>query len=182
MAAVGAVFFAVFWYFPELRAPLTYTVALVSALTVVFSAYYVATNSTIVIARDKIHRSFEFTKQLNDVNFVRFRTFLENELDHQRMSPSEFYRKVVDNAEIHSSLKCVLGTFEDASIAVQFDYVDEAALYASLSFLVPWCARSFQPYISEQRKIANDHTIYAELDKLADAWKKKQSLRTGKTL
>lgn len=182
LALLGITFFLLFLKWPELRAPLAYSAALVSALTVVLSAYYLVTNSAITIARDKVHRSFEFTKQLNDVNLTRIRTFLDNELDHHVLAPSEFYKKVAANPEIASSLKCLLGVFEDASIAVQYDYVDEKTLYASLCFLVPWSAENFRPYISEQRRISGDGILYAELDKLADAWKKKLSLRTGKPL
>ncbi len=182
LAVLGGIIFWLFLTYPYVREPLTYAVGLVSALTVVFSAYHVASNSALTIARDKIHRTFEFTKQLNDVNFVRMKTFLESELDHQKMTPAEFYTKVAETPEISSAVKLVLGIFEDASIAVQHDYVDEPSLYASLSFLVPWCARNFHPYITEQRKIANDGSLYAELDKLADAWKKKTSLRTNQPL
>ena len=182
LALIGVALFFAFLFYPWTKEPVTYAAVLISALAVIFSAYYVATNSSITIARDKIHRSFEFTKQLNDVNYARIKTFLEKELDPQKMSADEFYAKIAANDEIASGVKFLLGIFEDASIAVQHDYVDEAALYASLSFLVPWSARTFQPYIAQQRKIAGDGAIYAELDKLAHAWKNKTSLRTNQPL
>ena len=180
----GLAFCTLFCFFPCIQSALTYSMAVIAALAVVFSGYYLAETAQITIQRDKVHRSFEFTRQLNQVDMASIRVFLDNELDHKVLSPNEFYEKIVadENEKLFTAVKVLLGIFEDASIAVQSDYVDERVLYRSLSFLVPWAAEKFHPYIEATRDKLGSKTLYSELDKLSTAWKGKVSLNTGQKI
>ncbi len=69
-----------------------------------------------------------------------------------------------------------MGFLEDASIAVQEDYVDEIVLYKSLANIVSRNWSDLRGYIEQYRQKSGDQTLWIEFEKLHNSWKLGQKL------
>lgn len=175
------VLFILFIILPDYRNELSFLTALLGGAAVVYAGYYAGATLKINLARDKQHRSFEILQSLNNIDMASIRVFIEKEITEE-ISQKDLYDKILDTREFLSMITVILGFFEEVSIAIQEDYADEVFLYRSLGFIVPWTFYSLNSYIKEERTRLNENSLYIELEKLADAWKKKTSLITGKSL
>lgn len=173
------------WLYVEntaMRAELTFISAVIGGLAVVYSGYYMGLTLRENIRRDKLNRSFVFTEKLNSIDRASIRVFIEKELHSGEIAPADFHNKVISDHKLHPAVKSLLGLFEDISVAVQYDYVDEEAIYQSLAFLIPFTYQTFLPFIQEERRRFERPSLFCELEKLAGAWKLGKSLVTGKEL
>lgn len=134
------------------------------------------------IHRDKLHQAFYFTEKLNSIDRASIRVFIEKEIYGGKIAPADFHEKIISDNQLQSAVKSLLGLFEDISIAIQHDYVDEEACYQSLAFLILFTYQTFLPFIQEERRLFEMPPLFCELEKLAGAWKLKTSLGTGKQL
>lgn len=177
---IGAALCVLFIKYSTIRTELTFVAAIIGGLSIVYSGYYVGLTLRENIRRDKLHRSFEFTQKLNSIDRARIRGFINEQMSHkEHIVPAKFHDAVVSDPELHTAVKALLGLFEDASLAVQHQYVDELVLYKSLAFVVPWASQTFAPFIAEERRDCERQSLFCELDKLADAWKMGKSLLTN---
>jgi len=167
---------------PDYRNELRFLTALLGGAAMVYAGYYAGATLRINLARDKQHRGSEILQSLNNIDMASIRVFIEKEIDTKEISQQDLYDKILNNREVLSRITVILGFFEYVSIAIQEDYADEVFLYKSLGFLVPWTFYSLNSYIKEERTRLDESALYIELEKLADAWKKKTSLITGKSL
>jgi hypothetical protein len=147
-----------------------------------YVAYYIGITLRTRIQRDKQHRSFEFLQQLNQIDTARIRIFVTRRLTSKELSAADVHKMIIENEEIHSQVISLPGLCEDISIGIQSGYAEEKQLYQSLCFLVPYVARTLQPFIEEERRIHNDDRLYEELDRLANSWKAKRALSNGAPL
>jgi len=171
------------WYylFPDHRTGISFLVALFGVLGVVYSGYYVATSLKESIYRDRLHRSFRFTQELNSCELAEIRIFIEKDVAGG-LKAAEFHDRVINKPQVHIAVNSLLGLFEDIAIAVQEEYADETTLYRSLSFMIPWCFQNFSPYIHEERRIFKDDKLFFEFEKVAGAWRENKSAVTGKPI
>jgi uncharacterized membrane protein len=169
-------------YYAGARNELRFLTALLGGAAMVYAGYYAGARLRINLARDKQHRGSEIIQSLNNIDMASIRVFIEKEINTKEISQQDLYDKILNDPEVLSMITVILGFFEYVSIAIQEDYADEVFLYKSLGFLVPWTFYSLNSYIIEERTRLDESALYIELEKLADAWKKKTSLLTGKSL
>jgi hypothetical protein len=174
--------FTLFIILPDYRNELRFLTALLGGAAMVYAGYYAGARLRINLARDKQHRGSEIIQSLNNIDMASIRVFIEKEINTKEISQQDLYDKILNDPEVLSMITVILGFFEYVSIAIQEDYADEVFLYKSLGFLVPWTFYSLNSYIIEERTRLDESALYIELEKLADAWKKKTSLLTGKSL
>ena len=178
LAVIVGALCCLFVTLPNYRDELRFLTATLGGGAVLYAGYYAGAACKVNIARDRQRSSFEILQCLNDVDMVRIRNFIEQELNGKDLTAQQVYDRIVSDAELLSRVQLLLGLFEDTSIAVQQRYVDELMLYSSLVFLVPWVFYNLQAYIKEERG-RHGNCIYSELEKLAEAWKGFKSLATG---
>ncbi|MCK4735072.1 MAG: DUF4760 domain-containing protein [Methanophagales archaeon] len=174
--------FTLFIILPDYRNELRFLTALLGGAAMVYAGYYAGATLRINLARDKQHRGSEIIQSLNNIDMASIRVFIEKEINTKEISQQDLYDKILNDPVVLSRITVILGFFEYVSIAIQEDYADEVFLYKSLGFLVPWTFYSLNSYIKEERTRLDESALYIELEKLADAWKKKTSLLTGKSL
>lgn len=174
--------FTLFIILPDYRNELRFLTALLGGAAMVYAGYYAGATLRINLARDKQHRGSEILQSLNNIDMAAIRVFIEKEINSKEISQQDLYNKILNDPVVLSKITVILGFFEYVSIAIQEDYADEVFLYISLGFLVPWTFYSLNSYIKEERTRLDESALYIELEKLADAWKKKTSLLTGKSL
>lgn len=182
MAVIAVFLIAAYYLLPGLRSELTFFSAIIAALGIVYNGYYNAATLRESIDRDKMHRAFEFTKELNEIDRAKIRVFIENNINVSSTAPHEIHSKIIEDEYLHSAIKSMLCVFEDASIAVQKGYVDESTLFASLSFLLPRTFEDFKSFIQEERRRFQDERLFSEIERLSNAWSANRSIITGKQI
>jgi hypothetical protein len=155
-------FIGVYFYEPAYREHLKYVAAILGGATAIYSAYYVGTALRLQVAHQRQQASFEILALLNRPEFARVRNFVATEFEgHEKVSETELYEKVIGNRELDDSVTVVLGILEDASIAIQHDFVDED--YKSLECIVKRNFNALRGYIEQLRKRRNDLSYFVEL-------------------
>ena len=81
---------------------------------------------------------------------------------------------------MYHSVTTVLGQFEDMSILIQKDLLDEELLYMSLYFMIPFYYDFLKPHIEAVRTKYKAPGIFVELEKLANSWRSKKYLSSGR--
>lgn len=166
--------------YPEFENSLNYITTVVIAFSGVFSAVYIGKGLSNRIYFDKVKNSFEFNNYFNSHEYNELKELCSKEYDAKHHAPKELISKVESDPELLPKLKSILNKFEDLSLAIQNDYVDEKMLYWSLDLIVQFYIENFQSYIKEMQSY--DKEAYIELMKLYDAWSKRIYLSTGKTV
>ena len=95
------------------------------------------------------------------------------------MSPKDLYSKIIDNSQLMNAVTVVLGIFEDTSVAIQSDYVDEDIIHQSLSFMIPWNYNALRPFIEHTRTIKGNECLYRDLETLVHSWTSGKRLSDG---
>jgi hypothetical protein len=176
---LGALALLAFWLVPEQRSLIAFAAALVGGGATVYAAYYSASTLRVHVKRDKQSKSFELLSRLNEEESVRLRVFIKKDIAGKSLSAADLYRLINDNQGHLTTVTAILGFFEDVSIAIQEGYVDEAPIFKSLSYVVPWTYNELRDYIAQTRIIDRDPDIYIEVEKLVDAWKANRLLSGG---
>ena len=179
---LGIILCGLYIKYNQIREELTFISAIIGGLAMVYSSYYLSLTLRENIRREKLRRAFYFTEKLNSIDRAGIRVFIEKELHGGEIPPADFHEKIISDRDLHSAIKSLLGLFEDISIAIQYDYIDEEATYQSLAFLIPFIYQTFLPFIKEERRRFERPSLFYELEKLAGSWKLKKSLLTGKQL
>ena len=133
--------------------------------------------------RGAVQASFEILSLLNKPEFVDVRTFIEkNVKGHENLSAAVLYENIISNKELSNAVTVVLGVLEDASIAIQVDYVDEEILFLSLSEMTKRVCRGLRGYIEQIRKHSNTPEYYIEVEKMVKEWENKRKLSDGESI
>lgn len=173
---------ALYFFYPGLREPLTFLAAVAGGAAVIYTGYYAGASVHLAVIQSRKEKAFAILGELNKIDMATIRILIEKELaNRSSLSPADLYQKILGDEKLLGAITTLLGLFEDTSIAAQQSYADERVLYLSLCFLVPWAYDGLRDYIKEERT-RNDPTLYIELEKLAEAWKNKRSVRTGESL
>lgn len=174
---LGIAFTALFWFYPDIRDELKFTAAIVGGLSGLYSAYYVGFSIRLNHRHNSVLRALEIAAKLDTVEKIRINTFLENE--YKNVTPEQLSSKIREDLELVSAIRKLLNIFEDASIAVQKEVVDEETLFKSLATLVIMFRDKFKLFIESEREEYEDDRQYRELEALANAWIQEKSLVTG---
>jgi hypothetical protein len=178
---LGIVLVLVYIFIEEFRAELTFISAITAGLAAIYAGYYAAKSIKIATERDKVHRAFEIIHRLDIPDFVRTRQFIEKiDIDPTKDSAVGMFKKINDDFELQSSVTSLLSMFENLSIAIQRGYVDEVTVYLSTCVQVPYYFDKLSPYINYVRKKYNSNAISIEFEKLANSWKARKFLSSGK--
>ena len=171
-----------FWFYPTLRPNLIYTSATIGGVATLYSAIYIGLNLRIGLRRDKMHRAIEISKEINNIELSKLRTFIIEESKHSKVAPDDLFEKIQNNKEINEALSIVLYNLEHISIAIQKGYADEEVVYMSLVYVVSYFYENFIKYIEGIRKKYEKNSIYIEFEKLANAWRKKEYIYSKKPI
>jgi hypothetical protein len=172
--------FTLYLIFPNYRSELTYLSSLMGGAAIIYTAYYAYMTLKLTILHNKQYRSFELLNTIASKDITRVRLFIMEEISD--IKPSELYEKIKGNKELFNDVTVILGLFEDLSVAIQEDFVDELILKKSLNFLVIWFYDNLDQFIEDVRKHFRRKALYCEYEKLRNAWKEDKSLLTGKNL
>jgi len=200
ICVLAAVLILLYLILPRFRTELSFVTAVIGASAVVCSAYYAALavrmavkqlETTITIASKEMAGAAELTKKqkscdllrdLHTEHMVKLRRFIERELDVEHKGNEELYNDIRadENMDLLIALGTCFGFWEDISIGIQNEAMDEKILYDSLSFILPNHFQKLRFFINGERSFYKDGTIYIEMQKLALAWSQQKSLLTGK--
>jgi hypothetical protein len=168
---------------PEQRDHIKFAAALLGGAAAIYSAYYVGAALRLQLNRHRQQASFDILNLLNRPETAKVRNFVETEVEgHEQLSPNDLYRKVTENRDLDDAVTIVLGILEDASIAIQNDFVDENILYASLDDIVKRCFHALRAYVEQLRKQRAEPLYFVEVEKLCASWDSGRRLADGKTL
>lgn len=167
-------------FIPNARDEISFATAVIGGAAVVYGGYYAGVSVRVAMQRAKADHSFQMLNALNSIDMAKIRILIENEIYQKDVPPAEVYDRIVGDNELLSAVTTIFGLWEDVSIGVRLDYLDEDVLFYSLSFLIPWHFENLKQYIYEERKRNSNPHVYIEMEKLADAWKNDKSLLTGK--
>ena len=176
---LGVCLIYIYSQYGQYRDLMIFSSAIFAGFSTIYLAYYAGKTLKTSIENQKIHNSFEIRKFTSSIEFMRVRAFIEEEINHEQIPPSEVYEKVMSNKEILFSVRTVLNNMEGVSIAIQKNYADEDTLFMSLSGVVPRIFRMYENYIKERRRLLNDPAPYCEYEKLVKAWGAGKYLSTG---
>jgi hypothetical protein len=167
---------------PGRRDLITFAAAVVGGAGTVYSAYFTSAALRLSVHLTRDGNTFDLLKELNTVNVVRIRSRIRKKLPERELTKTEMGEIITADQDLLEDVLTLLGYFEDTSIAVKYDHVNEGILYASLSFLVPDAFNTLKPFIDYRREKDKDVTIFKEFQDLAQAWIGGKSLRTGRKL
>ncbi len=180
LSLASGLILAIYYLWPGGREHLKFSTAVIAGATAIYSAYYVGAALRLKLQRDRKDKSFEILTLLNRPEFVQVRRFIEQQLkNHDQISKSDLYKKIVEDADLLNAVTVTLGIYEDASIAIQCDYVDEDVLEQSLGFTLPWTFKCLRPYIEEDREVCKAQELYSEVEKLVVSWTNGKRLIDG---
>lgn len=181
---VAAMLILAIAFFPAQRETTKFIAVIVGASAAVYSAYYVGAGLRLRLDRDKRQASFEILSLPNRPEFAAIRGFLDKEVEgHDDLSEIDLYKKISEDPKLDDAVTVVLGILEDASIAIQEEYVDEDTLYLSVNQIVARNHEGLVGYINQLRKHRNNSAYYIEFEKLVTSWgKEKRRLSDGEPL
>lgn len=177
---LGIIIVFIYFKFPEFEKSLTFITAIIVAFSGVFSAIYVGKGLSNRIHFDKVKNSFEFNNYFNSHEYNGLKEICKEEYDARNHSPNDLVQKVKNDEDLFYKLKSILNKFEDMSLAIQRNYVDEKILYWSLDLIVDFYISNFKSYIDDC--IKDNPETYMELLKLHECWSKRIYLLTGKSV
>ena len=181
LGSVGVI--AAYCCAPTYRDEIKFVTVIIAGAAAIYSAYYVGAALRLNLDRKKQKASFEILGLLNRPEFVKVRHFLDNQVaGHEKMSAEELYQKVRSDPQLDDAVTTVLGILEDASIAIQTEYVNEDCLHASLLDIVHRYFHSLRGYIEQLRKAKNQPLFFIELEKLSSTWDANRQLSDGRKL
>ena len=163
---------------PCARKEIEFALAVIGGATAVYAGYYTARSIRINSERNKKASSFEMLAPLNKTDMTQIRAYIENSISRTNVSPDQLYDEIKKDRGLYSAIILSLGIYEDISIGIQKDFLDEDVLFQSLGFIVPLHFYGLQHFISQERKVEKD--LYCETEKLAMAWRANKSLATNK--
>ncbi len=182
LVALSIAFIALYNWLPARRDVITFAAAVIGGSATVYSAYFASAALRLSAHLTRDGNTFDLLKELNAMNLTRIRMKIKKKLPAKELAKDQMGELITSDQELLEDVNMFLSLFEDTSIAVQYDHVNEQILYASLSFLVPNAYKTLRPYIEYRRDMDGDQTIFREVQKLAQAWMEKKSLRSGEPL
>ena len=183
LAVVGIGIVLLFAFLPDdKRRVLTFATAVAGGLAAIYSAFYIGQALKVQTERDKLTRSVEIMSRLDGPQITAVRRFVLKTVDAGRMAPEEMYDAIEADDKLWNSVRMVFNQMESLSLCVQTGYADEEFLYKELAHMVPYYRGKLQPFIEGIREKYKDNTFYRELEKLADSWKAKRFLYSGKKI
>ena len=167
----GCVLMGLYIYYPNQQEDIKFAGILVAGLATVYSAFYVGSRLRHQARTRAIGLSLEFMDSLHTYELTKLRVAFEEEFDSDSISPAELYAKISSDTDTHATVRFMLNRFEAIAIAIQRGVADEETLYMSLSFLVPFWMKKYQPFIEETRRRLEDPFLYICAERLASSWK-----------
>ncbi len=165
---------------PSIRAHLTFGAAVVGGAAVVYGGYYAGASLHESIARSKKEQAFRLLENLERVGRVVVLSLIDKEISNKEISPKDLYERIISDHNLLVGVNGLLGNLDDCYIAIKHDMADEAILYTSLKFLVPWVYFGLQHYVEQERRRARCDDLYIGIEKLAYAWKESKSVLSGR--
>ncbi|NVL90861.1 MAG: DUF4760 domain-containing protein [Desulfobacterales bacterium] len=87
---------------------------------------------------------------------------------------------VEDKADLHHHIKNYLNFFEAIALGVKHGIYDEDIAFEYFGSVLPEVSRWSMPYINERRNLANDATIYIEIEAVAERWRERNEAHQRK--
>lgn len=171
-----------FIIFSNIRTELTFITIVIGGIAAIYTAFYTAQSLRIRSKQEIIKNSFEMIALLSTREIVKLRHDLSSKFNHDKVNNENFYKTIVSDTSIHTALKTLLNLFDNLSIAIQREYVDEKIIHKAFSFVIPNTCKTFMPYINRLREKFRDDRILCEVEKLANAWQENKFLKTGETI
>jgi hypothetical protein len=169
------------WNYPQVRDELVFAVGVVGGASAIYLGFYTSKSLSVNVERQKQQNAFELLRDLYRVDTAAIIILIRKNFG-AHVSAIDHCQKIENDKELHKSVLTLLGVFEDTSLAIQSDMACEKILYLSLGFLVPWIYENMKPFIEYRRDKDKDKTIYLEIEKLAESWKQKKSIKDGSML
>ena len=183
ITSVSSIAIICYLFFPNHQETIKFISLLLGAAAAIYSAYYVGASLRLGLISSKMERSFKLLSIFSNPTFVKVRKFLTKETDqHLETSPIEFYEKINSNTELQEAVTMALGIFEDMSIAIQNNHIDEDIMYTSLGFMVPFHFSRLKSFIGQERIKNKSDIIFIEVEKLYNSWNRNLWLSDGKPL
>ncbi len=129
-----------------------------------------------------VKNTYDLITAITGKEVVEMRHELLSKFNHDKTAPEEVYGKITADNNLHTALKTILNLYENISLAIQDNYIDEKIIYKNVSFILPWTYDTFKPYITKFRKKHNDPRIYCEIAKLSNAWEVGKYLSTDENI
>ena len=136
LTILGVLLIMAFVYFEQYRGILVFSTAVAGGLATVYAAFYVALALRYNLQRDKLRSAADVLQNIGGLELHNVRTFIIKNLEFEKTSPEELHDKIMKDEKMYHSVTTVLGQFEDISILIQKDLIDEELLYMSLYFMI----------------------------------------------
>lgn len=133
------------------------------------------------LERDRKRRSQEILEYFNQLDRVQVRSFLEG-VERKGMSDDDVKAAVEEDVELRDRVTALLGQLEDMSVMIFQRLCDEQLLYESLVLIVTQSYFKLDGYIRIKRQDLRDDRLYADLERLALAWRDCESVLDGRNL
>jgi len=148
VAALALILFYLF--FPGCRSEFSFITAVIGGASLLYSAYYVGVTAETAVkqldittrtAAEQINymtvlakkqKALDLMRDVQAAEMVTLRRLIEREVDTQKLGAKELYEKIRNDRDLLVAVGTCFGFWEDISIAIQHDTVDEKILYDSL--------------------------------------------------
>jgi hypothetical protein len=179
VCSLGIVVFTMYLAIPQIRPVISSTIPLIATLAGIYGAYYAgaALERNLRHARQRVSIELDGFIMRN-LEIVQLRTLLDD-AELRKIPPEEIYAKIKADVELFTITRILLNHLEVISVSIQLHAADERVLFYSMRSTLLFYRRHLSIYINEFRGSRRQTTGYIELEKLADAWSKNESLVTG---
>jgi uncharacterized protein YdcH (DUF465 family) len=149
----------------------------------IYGAFYAGQSFRLKTIQDKKSKSFEFTRLFNHKEFIEVRHFIASKLEGRaKLSDEKIYKMISTNSKLKCNVHMVLCSFEDISIAIQADFVDEEILHKSLCGLVLKNWEYLEGYIKQYREKQENPAGCIEFENLERCWRSGKRLKNTANL
>jgi len=136
-------------FIPSWNREIEFAAVVIGGAAAVYAAYYTAISLRLSVTLTRDRNTFDLLKELNRIDVTRIRLEIKHKLSAENLTAKDVHEKILADSELLGAVNTLLGLFEDMSLAVQYDHVNEEILYYSLLFLVPWTFDTLKPFINE---------------------------------
>lgn len=183
LTILGIIICVAFIMYPEKRTEVIFVSTVVGALCGIYSTFYVGYGLKQQQRMTKLDNSFSFLDKYDDLEFHSLSPFLNEDFNPKEHKPVDFYNKIKNDKEVSSAIRLRYNFFEDLSLAIQNDYVNELILYDSMDSILQLHCEKFDLWIEGHKNIfLNPDELYIEVNKLRNSWKEKKLLSDGKII
>ncbi|MBE0662112.1 MAG: DUF4760 domain-containing protein [Bacteroidales bacterium] len=177
-----AVFIVLFITLPNNKDLVIFSITVLGGLAAIYSAFFVALSIKQKVNHDRISGCFKFMERHSNIDLQKLKSYLLKNFNVNDVKPSEIFERIVVDEDLHTAVRTTLNLYEEISVAIQFEFVDEKAMYKLVNEVTIIYYNNFKKYITEFRERNNNPTIWIEFTKLATSWEQGIYLATKRKI